>query len=711
MLAGPMHPPALARVVVATVLAVATLAVGATPGAGVEAIPDEGALILPDEAHGAIVGDVDGDGVRELVRLVPWHVNPGLLALEVVMMDGAVPRVLGQVQVQRATSVEDYVARRNRDQAPLLPLSTNEPARLVAWREGGRERILLATMQGAPSSAAIERSCCLTLWRVGLDRDGATALDHVQSTAVSAAWIVAADMDADGTDELAVVETLNSAVPDASAVMVLRWNGRDFDRIRRTAQAGLISGPLTVLGDSDGVPGDEAGYVALPTSAGGTAPTLHRFALIGDRLRIDRTELSDVGSVVPIVGSSGPRLAIVSGRGVQLLRWPAAGDARTEETFARGGTPLGVLGTGASARLFVLRGGTVDLLDAELRARQGVSAGDAAAWFTSSSLPPYQGPLHGGDGSGAPSIVFGGRLFSASDASGQATVREISVLAGKTPIGLFGQGRAWAAVGDGPALPSERRGGGLLVGVSARASAIAIVPAGALLSPAVDGGRLHPRISGGLLDASDPSRPGLVTNGEVRATIAAPPSSRLQVTGRGQRTESLVTGGIAEVVLVPALDGEENETFTVRLLVSTPAGHGYGATWDARVLRRPPPLRASAPFASLAFTVPISGRTAPSATLEVDGEPAEVQSDGSFAAEVGAGLLPRAVRVAATDRLGNTNEVVVEVVALLDYRQLPWVPFVVGLTLTAGAILFLRAPRPTSTGSAHPDEGVLEDIQ
>jgi hypothetical protein len=54
---------------------------------------------------------------------------------------------------------------------------------------------------------------------------------------------------------------------------------------------------------------------------------------------------------------------------------------------------------------------------------------------------------------------------------------------------------------------------------------------------------------------------------------------------------------------------------------------------------------------------------------------------------------------------------VVEVVALLDYRQLPWVPFVVALTLAAGAILYLRVPRPTSTGSAHPDEGVLEDIQ
>jgi hypothetical protein len=713
MLAGPMPPPAPARVIVAALLAAAALVAGvAPPVAGLEAIPREGGSVLPGEAHGAIVGDVDGDGVRELVRLVPWSSSPGRLALEVVSMDGGEPRLHGQALVQRAASVEDHVAGNNPDEAELLPLSTSEPARLIAWRDGDRERVLLATMQGDPGSVAIERSCCLTLWWVGFDRDGATALEYVQNTVASAAWIVAADMDADGTDELAVVETPNPAIPAASEVMVLRWNGRDFDRLRATAHRGLISGPLTVLGDSDGLAGEEVGYVATPPPGDFGASTLHRFALANGRMRIDRRELTDRGSIVPLVGPAGPRLAIVSERAVQLLEWPAGEPSRLVDTFERGGTPLGVLGTGESARLLVLRGSTVDLLDAELRSRQGIVAGQAAVWFNASSLPPYHGELPGGDESGEATFVFGGRLISGVDASGQAPFREIAVLAGKTPVGLFGPGRGWAAVGDGPALPAARRGGGLLVGASARASALAVVPADALLTPAADGGRLEPVLSGGLLDDSLPARPSLMTNGEVRATIAAPPNSRLQVTSRdGERTEGLLAAEVADVVLIPAFDSDENEAFTVRLLVSTPAGQGYGATWEARVLRQPPALRASAPFASLAFTVPISGQTAPSVTLEVDGEPVAVQPDGSFAADVGAGLLPRSVRVAATDRLGNTNEVVVEVVALIDYRQLPWVPAVVVLTLAAGAILYLRVPRPTSTGSAHPDEGVLEDIQ
>jgi hypothetical protein len=48
---------------------------------------------------------------------------------------------------------------------------------------------------------------------------------------------------------------------------------------------------------------------------------------------------------------------------------------------------------------------------------------------------------------------------------------------------------------------------------------------------------------------------------------------------------------------------------------------------------------------------------------------------------------------------------------VLDYRRLPWVPIIVGLTVVIGAVLYLRSPRPTSVGTQHPDEGVLEEIQ
>jgi hypothetical protein len=166
------------------------------------------------------------------------------------------------------------------------------------------------------------------------------------------------------------------------------------------------------------------------------------------------------------------------------------------------------------------------------------------------------------------------------------------------------------------------------------------------------------------------------------------------------------------VVLVEARDDtDEDERFTLRLLVSTPTGHGYGAIWQVRVERQPPGLTASAPMLPLDFSVQLTGRTDPAARLTIDGEEVALQPDGTFEAEVDAGPLPRAVRLQATDPLGNTSELVLEVVGVLDYRRLPWIPIIVGLTLVIGAVLYLRSPRPTSVGTQHPDEGVLEEIQ
>jgi hypothetical protein len=561
----------------------------------------------------------------------------------------------------------------------------------------------------------IERSCCLTLWWVEIDRQGATRLRYIQNTVSSGAWIVPADMDADGTDELAVVETPNPAVPNASEVLILRWNGTDFDRLRGTAQEGLISGPLVPLGDSDGLPGDEVGYVAMPGTFDAVAPTLHRFAMVDGALRIDRTELPQHGAVAPIEGPEGGRLALVSGTELDLLSWPAASpDAEVAATSSRGGVLLGVLGSGERARLLVLRGGAVDLLDVDLASRQGLASGAASTWFAASSLPPYRGELPGGDAAGAPRIIFGGRLIRAPGASSsQAEHREIAALPGKVPVGLFGPEASWVAVADGPAMPAGRRGGGLLVGGGARAASVAIVPVDSLLSPEADGGLVQPEIGDAILDESQPARPILVTGRGARGRVHAPAGSRILITGRdGTTTLSGSPSDIVDVVLVRARDDvDEDERFTVRLLVSTPAGHGYGAIWQVRVERQPPGLTATAPMLPLDFSVPLSGRTDPAARLTIDGEEVTLQPDGTFQAEVGAGPLPRAVRLRATDPVGNTSELVLEVVGVLDYRRLPWIPIIVGLTLVTGAFLYLRTPRPASVVSQHPDEGVLEEIQ
>ena len=117
-------------------------------------------------------------------------------------------------------------------------------------------------------------------------------------------------------------------------------------------------------------------------------------------------------------------------------------------------------------------------------------------------------------------------------------------------------------------------------------------------------------------------------------------------------------------------------------------------------------------MAPLSFDVPVSGRSDSGASVLVDGQPVPVAADGSFSAEVPAGLLPRDVRVEATDRVGNRRQLTISVVGAIDYRRLPWVPIVAGLTLVAGAALYLRTPRPGAASAAgHPDDGVLEEIQ
>ena len=85
-------------------------ALGLAPVGAVERIPSEDAAILAGDTYAAMVGDVDGDGRRELVRLLPWETNPGRLALEVVSMRDGGPIGHGQALVQRAASVEDYAS-------------------------------------------------------------------------------------------------------------------------------------------------------------------------------------------------------------------------------------------------------------------------------------------------------------------------------------------------------------------------------------------------------------------------------------------------------------------------------------------------------------------------------------------------------------------------------------------------------------------------
>ena len=72
---------------------------------------------------------------------------------------------------------------------------------------------------------------------------------------------------------------------------------------------------------------------------------------------------------------------------------------------------------------------------------------------------------------------------------------------------------------------------------------------------------------------------------------------------------------------------------------------------------------------------------------------------------------PRTVVVVARDPFGGEQRATVEVIGLVDYRGLPWVPIAGAATLVGGAVLFLRTPRHRPLAERPGlDDGRLEDL-
>ena len=322
------------------------------PALGTSAIPaDQTGDVLDGNPITAIVGDIDGDGVRELISLGPRDDDPVHLAVEVLEEgpDGDVVSA-GSAPLTRMASVTEQLSGLPRpDENNLLQARVDEPARLVAWHERGREHVLamaIGTLRNA-------RACCLTIWAVERGGEG-IRLRLMTDTMRSADQVRAVDMDADGTDELVVTAPRQDANPDVLPIAVLKWDGQRFRS--QSAPLRVLGGvSLIPLGDSDGLPGEEVGAM-LATGSGGT---LHRIALGRDgRLRTEHATLPFGGSLVAIDGPDGGRLVLGDDQHpAVLLRWPARGRLEIEEPSAWLGVPLASLGEGLNARVLKLRDG------------------------------------------------------------------------------------------------------------------------------------------------------------------------------------------------------------------------------------------------------------------------------------------------------------------------------------------------------------------
>ena len=700
----PAQPALRRRLSIVALVVAASVSVPSAVAAVVGIPHDQTAEVLQGPTINAIVADVDGDGVRELIRLRASEPSDRQLAVEVISVqsDGEVGIFAGASLAQAPGAGDGIVLGR-----------IDQPARLLAWRLHGVDRVLAAAVGDLPG----RQRCCLLLWQVGIS-GGNTTLQPITGVDDGAAQILALDMDADGTDEL-VLESLET-------IAVFRWASDGFGLVSRSVWSGS-AGTLMSLGESDGRPGDEAGAV-LSSETGAGSVLLERAALDdAGRLRTERADLPFFGELAPLDGPDGGRLVIGSDfDGAALLQWPAGATSITVEATSprRRGIPLAALGAGAEARIVLLRdGGTVDVLGPDLRPnRLGIAGGVAGASFERTPATPYVGPLPGGLPDGQEALIFQGRMVTpVPAASGRSRPGEriIASLPGVTPIGVFGPGGARM----GLALPNSllrstlsfdagRKGGQLTIPAgSPTGLALAVADTDAVLSAEADNGRLEPETPGAVADERG-SRRTMATRGPFSALLDAPAGSRVLARAMDDAANLRVDESGSATVTFDPVSARAGGAYQASVLVLTPSGHGYHAEWDVRIMVEAPKVEVDVPFAPLSFSVPLTGRTDPGAHVSIDGREIAVRPDGSFSAQAMVGPIPRDVRVEATDAAGNAQRRTLSVVGFLDYRRLPWIPLVALLTVLAGVVLYVRAPRPAPPSARLAgDDAQLEEIE
>jgi len=720
---------------------IAALAFTALPALGPAAIrgaatvPDEpGAVLVDGPTYAAIVADVDGDGLPELVRVTHSGADGSRLAVEIWRQrpDQTWAATAPAVALRRGRGIGEDLISTPSDRDNLTPLLADGTVRLLLWHQGGRSHVLAVVNAG--SSPGDQAPCCLTVWEVTEPAGGGPpVLTLLMETHRGGDTAFAVDMDGDGTDELAVREP--AGANSASGFSILRWRAGRFTIISQPLNAGDAAQPY-LLGNSDGLRGDEIGLIGS-FGAGATGFGLTRVSLRAGEIHAETSELPSNGGVVPVAADGVRPSLILFGdvdQPVMAFSWPADKEMNAVGRSSRPGRPVGVIGTGANLRIMLRRNAppALDLIGPDLSESsvQTVRPSDAAKPFLNKTYAPYIGPWTGSLPGGSGAQVYAGQLIRAS-AGGLPASAPMAVLPGMAPLGQLGRDGSWTALAqrmepppDAPEM--ERRGGTLL---HAQEFGITLVPTCEVLAPELAAGVIQPAVEHAVVDARGGTKgqEALLIGTPVFEAIAAAPlgSVAMTVTGnstelyvlvrnpdRGSSSRPEIAGPPFRIPIVSSLASSGNQAFDAALHMITPAGHGYTARWHVRLLRVPPKITVESPFISLTFAATIRGQTDPSATVTAEGQSTHAGPDGRYQLTVPAGFIPRDVRVQAQDPIGNLTTVTANVVAPIDYRRLPWLPIVALLTAAAGAILFVRAPRLAGRRAAttQADDAPFEEI-
>jgi hypothetical protein len=529
------------------------------------------------------------------------------------------------------------------------------------------------------------------------------------------------DLDGDSTDE---VVTTTSVLPlgDTSFptdVRIHRWSDDGFALTESRLEIGSGDTPF-VLGDSDGRPGEELGLIA---TAG--RPALYRLSLADHEdvlVAEDAGIVADGATAVPLDDATG--IAILTGGALSVHAWPAdqplgppsAGLPIDEATFL--GT-VALAGTDSVLVRQTIGGDRVHAfgLPALAPPRFGaITRSAAAAAFASGPVPPYVGPLPGGGPDGEPAVVYAGRLLATGPPAeaDPVTGLRFATMAGSQPIGLVGAERSQLALLHGATRPPiDVRGGRLEAPTLNVPAAISVAPLELALEAEAADAVLEPSVDG-VVQLGARNSIAVGPDG-FTATVAAPPGSHVYVASEDPSVveATVVVGGTGsvDVPIAPTGVTTPSPRYRATLGVTTPAGHSYLATWEVRVLDGPPPLEVAVTTHLGSGEVEVTGRSAPYASVTVDGEPVALDAEGGFAVRRALPPWPTDVAVAATDPFGNVTERAVTGVGWFDYRGLPWIPIVAVGVAAAAVVLFLRVPRTTPEPRRADDDAVLEELE
>lgn len=703
MLAGPM----LLRAALLA-LAIGVSGLTAAPTAGADAVLDEpGAVVLPEaEILQAVVADLDGDGAREVVRLVRGEEDSALAEVWSLGADGW---ALVDEPVE--------VLPEARDGPRVNPVYAGVPLRLLVHRVDGVEGVVVATQ---PRFDEIDTGppCCLVLHSLVVEAGELRRVAVAQPTD-PVDGILSIDLDGDGTDELLTALSLRplGGISFPTEARVYRWANGSFGPPTVTElPVGSGDSPF-IIGDSDGRPGDEA---AIVSTLG--APGLYRLVLGSDDILGVDEFIADATDAIGVPMEDGRGIAVVTGDLVGIHRWPAFGTAGPAEAVALLDRPelVGVIRVGDEHHLLIHQRPILTLRSLTLpnlaRPQGGTLAYTRAARAGADfSIAPYVGPLPGGAPDGTDAVIFAGHYLPSPHARPPTPLTGPVLCAtflGAEPIGLVGD-RAWMAILHSPTAGSSVSAtGGRFDAPTPQPSAwLTIAPLDTVLTPEVDGGVLEPAVGGAV-----PLRGGALATGRdgLVADLKAPAGSRVlapDVVAVAEPVAVVPAEGRLALPIVPPAGTEANPRHRTARIVLTPAGHAYVARWNLHVLTEPPPLGAVATTRLGSSEVTVAGRTSADASVRVDGRSASVSRLGEFAVRVSLPPWPTDVEVLATDVVGNTSRIVVSGIGVVDYRKLPWIPTVAFLVAVAGGVLYLRVPRRAAAPLPVDDDAVLEELE